>query len=286
MNKKTFGLIGVLSLVAIVGCSSAAPAGSWAIRCITRVGPEQLAEAEQFAESLKRVQQLDPGQVRVYSDSDGGHVYYGAFRRSFNTQTEQETFSPDPTATLRLIRSLSYDGGRSFPFAGAILEEIPTDDSGPSEWDLAKINGYWTLQVAVFYNTPEMTRRRQAAVDFCRELRFRGYEAYYYHSMSKSVVTLGAYPEWAVQFREEAPVSLTGRPAQKRTVVVINDPGLLKLQGEFPDNLENGARILEKTLNQRTGKIERIARPSFMAKLPQVTRREQELNTFESAFRQ
>lgn len=271
---------------ATVGCQGITPEGTWAIRCITRVGPEQYSEAQQFAESLRRVDELDPKQVRVYTDTDGGHVYYGSFRRSFNQMTQAEEFKPDPTPALRLIRSLSYDGGRSFPFSGAILEEIPTEDVGPAQWDLTDVDGYWTLQVAVFYNTAEMTRRRQAAVEYCRELRLRGYEAYYYHSMSKSVVTLGAYPEWVVTFREETPVSLTGRPAQKRTVVEINDPGLLKLQREFPDNLENGARMLEKTLNPRTNQIERIARPSFMAKLPQVTRREQELETYESVFRQ
>lgn len=278
----------MLTLVigACVGCQGIAPEGTWAIRCITLYGPEQYTEAKQLAESLKRVQQLDAQQVRVYNDSDGGHVYYGSFRRSFNDRTKSESFKPDPTPALNLIRSLSYDGGRTFPFGGALLEEIPTENVGPRQWDLTDKDGYWTLQIAVFYNTAEMTRRRQAAVEYCRALRTRGYEAYYYHSMSKSVVTLGAYPEWVVTFREETPVSLTGRPAEKRTVVEINDPGLLKLQREFPDNLENGARMLEKTLNPRTNKIEKNARPSFMAKLPKVTRREQELETYESVFRQ
>jgi hypothetical protein len=282
----TLSLIGMIGLILLgsTGCNSIAPAGTWAIRCITRVGPEQYTEAQNLADSLRRVEQLDPQQVRVYTDTDGGHVYYGSFRRSFNPRTNTETFEPDPSSTLSLIRSLSYDGGQSFPFAGAILEEIPSGETGPGKWDLSEVDGYWTLQIAVFYNTAEMNRRRQAAVDFCRELRTRGYEAYYYHSMSKSVVTLGAYPEWAVQFKEETPISLTGKPAQKRTVVKINNPGLIKLQEEFPYNYENGARIFEKKLNARTGKIEKVARPSFMAKLPKVTRREQELDVYQSVL--
>lgn len=275
-----------LLIGACVGCQGIAPAGTWAIRCITRVGPEQYTEAKQFAESLRRVNGLNPRLVKTYTDSDGAHVYYGSYRRVYDEIRQREDFKPDPNEPMALIRRLSYDGGRTFPFSGAILEEIPTENVGPKDWDLANVDGFWTLQIAVFYNTAAMTRRRQAAVEYCRALRARGYEAYYYHSMSKSVVTLGAYPEWAVTFREETPVSLTGRPAEKRTVVEINDPGLLKLQREFPDNLENGARMLEKTLNPRTNKIEKIARPSFMAKMPKVTRREQELQTYESVFRQ
>jgi hypothetical protein len=54
------------------------------------------------------------------------------------------------------------------------------------------------LQVGVFEPTEEFWEYKQAALEFCELLRNKGYEAYYYHTDSASMVTVGTFDEDAV----------------------------------------------------------------------------------------
>ena len=83
--------------------------------------------------------------------------------------------------------TLDANGTRLFP--AVILTKLDTPDpSSPPEWDLTRAAGAYSLQIAVFKDSPE---RRAAAVEAVRAARAGGYDAYYYHGPTASSVCIG-----------------------------------------------------------------------------------------------
>ncbi len=282
----TTTLIVALSLLA-AGCESAAgsaaatprsaPAGIeppadeeiWAIRCITLQTPDRFARANAFADALKKVKGLKSNLVQVFSDDDGTAVFYGRYRRDYGPTGEAEAYKPDPRQdldTIRALRTTGADGQDVWPFILATMDLLPTYRPTHPEWDLNRADGYWSLHVAVFFNTREFRTRRSTAEQYCAELRARGEPAYYHHGPVNSSVYVGVYPREAVtDIRTENPLS-----GQVKTTTRIVDPQMLEAQKRFPHSLQNGHVIYDIQRDKAGNVTQRVAIPSFPVVLPKA----------------
>jgi len=244
---------------------------AWAIRCLTLRGPNRFRMATNYADALKKVAGLKPELVRAFHEAEQSAVYYGRYRRVYDAQSDRESFQPNHLDDLDLIRHLSLNvpdpavGTRTvWPFQLATMDTLPTGRGAHPEWELSNAPGYYSLQVAVFYNTGGMRRRKYAAEEYCKLLREQGEEAYYHHGSVNSSVCIGAFPEEAIQtLQQQNP--LTGVIRVKAKIV---DEGMLALQRRFPHNLHNGSIFYEITRDRKTGKKYRDPHTSFAVKVP------------------
>ncbi len=240
----------------------------WAIRCITLTTPDRMQRAKSYADALKKAAGLKPELVQVLNDEDGSAVFYGRYQRAYGPAGESERFTPDNLKDMEVIRSLRLAGAEVWPFLLASMDVLPTYRSTHPEWNMAEAEGYWSLHVAVFYNTETMRSRRSAAEEYCALLRQAGEEAYYHHGPVNSSVYVGAYPKEAVtDVRREDP--LTGRVQNVSRIV---DPRLLDAQKRFPTSLENGHTMNEITRGADGTVKERIPTPSFVVIMPKAQR--------------
>lgn len=266
------------ALLLAAGCNSPGGAGGmsrssndeevWAIRCITLTTADRFQRANAYAEALKKAAGLKPELVQVLSDEDGSAVFYGRYRREYGPTGGSERFRPDHLKDLETIRSLRLAGAEVWPFLLASLDVLPTYRSTHPEWNLATVDGYWSLHVGVFYNTENMRSRRSAAEEYCALLRQQGEDAYYHHGPANSSVYVGTYPKEAVvEVRREEP--LTG---VVQNVLRIVDPRMLEAQKRFPTGTENGHTLYEIHRGADGEVKERVATPSFPVILPKAQR--------------
>lgn len=241
----------------------------WAIRCITLRTPDRFQRANTYAEALKKVAGLKPNLVQVISDDDGTAVFYGRYRREYQAKGATDRFTPNHLADLEAIRGLRFQGADVWPFILASMDLLPTYRPQHPEWNLADADGYWSLHVAVFYNTDTLRTRRSAAEEYCALLRKQGEEAYFHHGTVNSSVYLGTFPEGAVvEMRREAPLSGT-----VSTTLKIVEPRLLDAQRRFPVSLHNGHTMYDVIRDPATGNVkERIPVPSFPVVMPKAQR--------------
>jgi hypothetical protein len=279
----TVRLLWLAGLVALAGCEL--PGGTaqmrpraddangdvWAIRCLSLKGPTRFKMAENYGNALRKVAGLKPDLVQVFHEAEQSTVYYGRYRRTYNAQSNTESFQPDNLRDLDLIRHLSMNvqdaavGTRTvWPFQLATVETLPVGSGSHPEWLLSNAPGYYSLQVAVFYNTEGMRRREFAAEEYCKLLREQGEEAYYDHGAVNSSVCIGAFPKEAIQtFQDQDPYTGIIHVTSK-----IVDERMLALQRRFPHNLHNGRTFYEVTRDPRTGKKRRDAHTSFAVEIP------------------
>lgn len=243
----------------------------WAIRCLTLEGPNRFQLAGNYADALKKVAGLKPNLVQVLHESGQTAVYYGRYRRHYSAKTDTESFRPDHLRDLDLIRHLSMNirdpavGSRTvWPFQLATMDTLPIGRGSHPEWLLSRAPGYYSLQVAVFYNTGEMRRRKYAAEEYCKLLREQGEEAYYDHGRVNSSVCIGAFPEEAIRtIPKQDP--LTGIIQVTARIV---DERMLALQRKHLFNLHNGSKFYEIIRDPRTGKRIRDPHTSFAVEIP------------------
>lgn len=285
------GRVWLLLGLAVAGCHApagrvgAAPGGRsdediWAIRCLGLSGPNRFRLAQEYADALRKVAGLRPELVQVFHEQDESVVYYGRYRQVYDPRSNKESFRPDHLRDLNLIRHLSLEmpdgaGGRRvvWPFALATMDVLPTGRGEHPEWELSRAPGYYSLQVAVFYNTGQMRRRKYAAEQYCKLLREQGEEAYYHHGTVNSSVCIGAFPREAIQtFQETDP--LTGIVRVRSKIV---DERMLALQRKYPHNLHNGAVFYEVVRDPRTGAKYRDAHTSFPVRIPKPRSERSEL---------
>lgn len=263
------------SLFDLGGASPPPPSEDvWTIRCIELRGPTRDAAARTYVDALRHVKGLSPQSVYALNQGGATTVYYGRFERRYDARKKAESYDPDPMPVIKLIRSLSYlvpdaSGGQRplWPFLEATLDNLPSADaagSARSDWNLSNVEGYYSLQVAVFYASEQMRQHRFAAEEYCRLLREQGREAYFHHGDAKSIVTVGTFPESAVQTVKQKD-SLTGLT---QFVTKIVDPDMLALQREFPYNLHDGHKFVEKRFDPATGQQVREPDHSFPVIIP------------------
>lgn len=187
----------------LVSCASTGFGGSgmgrpkgtpWTIRCLEFQGPGRDTQAEQVADVLRRTPGIRPDEVYVMHESDGfARVYYGTYFRNRRDSELPKRLRDD----LNLLRELGDSSGQRF-FVAALPVRKPQPDVGRPEWNLANVDALYSLQVAAFEATEDFWEFKQAASEYCAYLRSKGYEAYYHHGKSSSVVTVGRFGPDAV----------------------------------------------------------------------------------------
>lgn len=201
-------ITGVIAGFALQGCQNGgrptagpslfAPSANvekWTIRCCRVETPDHLQRANILADMLKKVPQIDARKVRVTSDDIGSTIYYGEYRRVTSPTTGQLVFPPEFQQHIEFIRTLSA-AGMGTPFFGAQPELIEPDiPSAHPEWEATNAKATHSLRIAMFYNTPTFTERKQAAEQYVEILRSEGYTAYYHHEPVKSYVYVGDFAE-------------------------------------------------------------------------------------------
>ncbi|GMV98259.1 MAG: hypothetical protein AMXMBFR83_26110 [Phycisphaerae bacterium] len=165
----------------------------WTIRCARLQSPNHADMANVLAGMLRKVPQLKPREVRIVSTTGESVIYYGEYRK-ITARDGTPAFPPEYQRDIELIRSLSYQNQTPFFFAGPELLASPEPVAGAgAEGDLSTARGAYSLQIAVFYNTGEFTQRKEAAEAYVKDLRRRGYPAYYYHEDPRSFVMVGDF---------------------------------------------------------------------------------------------
>lgn len=175
--------------------SSGSKGAPWAILCLELTGRTRHADIEQFAETLKRTPGIRPGEIFIHDESDGfSRLYYGKYYRKADAKTGKRLIPADMRKDLDLLRELAGPKGERY-FLQSLPVRMPQGDVGNPEWALARANGVYTLQVAAFEPTDDFAEFKQAAADYCEVLRKKGYQAYYHHTPTLSMVTVGSFGE-------------------------------------------------------------------------------------------
>ncbi len=189
--------IGSGSPTAPLGLFRKAKGSPWTILCMEIQGTYRKDYIDRFAETLKRTSGIRKERVFVEDDPGGyAKLYYGTYYRRSNSKTGKWTIPDRLRADLKLIHELVGDAGERF-FARARIVRVPLTDVGISEWALHKAPGVHSLQVAAFEPRNDFWEYKQAAADYCKWLRKKGYEAYYDHGPACSIVTVGSFDESA-----------------------------------------------------------------------------------------
>ncbi len=177
------------------------PGEDWSILCMEVWGPDRQLRSERIAETLRRTPGIRPADVRVVHSEEHSRIYYGSYWRTADKQTGDLKVPDEMKRDMRLIKDLAVDGERFF-YEARVLP-APTPDVGDPKWRLRNNPGEYTLRVAIFYNEPGFNERKKAAAEYCRELRERGYEAYYRHGDITSEVYVGSFgPDALVEKRQ------------------------------------------------------------------------------------
>lgn len=157
---------------------------------------------------------------------------------------------------LKKAKAYRTSNGAAF-FAGAIVIPVPGKNIGPPEWDLTNAVGEHSLLVAAFYDVSakNYVGRKKFAVQYCRRLRKHGYEAYYYHALGSSTVTIGAFPSSSIQ----------QGPSDKKRIV---DQKIISLMKDFPHLAVNGNAVARKAYNRQTRKYQSVKRGTYLVRIP------------------
>ncbi len=212
----------------------------------------------QEADYYKKVLTEKIGWRDVFVIHKGGHseVFWGQYRTTKDAETN-----------LKTAKKYRAANGVAIFAKKAMVVPLPGKDIGPAEWNLSGTaeSAYYSLLVALFRDDPEnnYVGRRQFAVDYCRQLRKGGYEAYFYHGPTVSHVTIGAFGERAVTIRKEP----------RGEALEINDPKIKSLQKDFEFLALNGMSIDEVIHDRQTGKQIRMARKTtYLIRVPGKSR--------------
>ncbi len=241
---------------------------TWTIECNeyrSTHREERERMADNMATLLKKCQELRAGDVSVQHETDRSRVFYGRYHLKYGeARTENDAhakgdviieLNEEIRRDLDFIRKLAL--GDKYPFFSARPIAEPTQDVGPPEWDLRKARGTYTLNVGVTYNTETMHNYKEAAVEWVRDLRHRGYEAYYYHDPERALSSI-----CVGTFGDDALVD-DGQGKKRMSDAVV----ALRNKEEFKYNLENG-HIVNRGVANESGQKGRIPNWSFLVKIP------------------
>jgi len=199
-----------LALALVVAASSsgacAAPQRSrapWTIVCAELNGANRAQLASSLSETLKRTPGVRAEDVFVVDDADGvSRLCYGHYHRPKDPKTGRHTSPKGLRRDMSLLRELGTPDGRRM-FTRAMVMRTPQPDVGNPAWDLRHVDAAYSLQVAAFEPTEDFWEYKKAAADYCAALRQAGYEAYYHHAASASVVTVGLFGADAIQIHSD-----------------------------------------------------------------------------------
>lgn len=206
MARRLPGLVTAAVVAALGSSGCAAPKRSgapWTIVCVEMQGPNRTRLGESVSETLKRTPGIRAEDVFIVDGAEGvTRLCYGHYRRPQDPKTGRRV-SPDALRRdMDLLRELGTPDGRRM-FTRAMVMRTPQPDVGNPAWNLSRVDAVYSLQVAAFEPTEAFWEYKKAAADYCAALREAGYEAYYHHAGSSSVVTVGLFGEEAIQLRAD-----------------------------------------------------------------------------------
>ena len=290
VDFRTELLLGVVSALLVAGCGEsdqkrwddfwsmkksgggvsllgkrAGDAEEWTIECNEYRGPARRETADSMVKALKGVSALANHPIWAEHQEEQSRVYCGSYMLKYSAPKAASGGKPgaEPEIQLNevirndldLIRGLAV--GDKYPFFSARARPKPIPDEGPPEWDLRNAKGVYTLNVGVTKATPTMENYKEAAVEWVKDLRERGFEAYYYHSPERplSSVCVGTFSEDA----------LVVEPDGHRHYSDAVES--LRAKEEFKYNLENGA-ITYTTTALAKNERKKVPNASFLVKIP------------------
>jgi hypothetical protein len=208
-------------------------------------GPNHTADAEAYKNTVAK--ETGWRDLFLVHEAEWSELYRGRYLSASQAQRDLKA-----SQTWR-------DSQGATPFARALVMPLPAKDVGPPEWNLLRTSGMFTVTVAEFYDVPESSYvgRRDFAVQYCRQLRARNMQAYYYHGPTKSFVCVGSYPESAYPSVNQGGVF-------KR---VSRDARIDKTLKEFPFLAVNGRQEVE-VVQSKEGKPVRLATASYVMEIP------------------
>jgi hypothetical protein len=192
-------------------------------------------QANLLADQLRKIQELRPDKVRVTNTASGSTIYYGQYVKVPSPETGRLVFPPEYLKDLAIIQRMTYRGMQVFRYAKPELAERDSTTPGMEQWDLANAKGRYTLQIAVFYNTPTFSERKEAAEQYVKLLRQDGFAAYFRHEAARSFVFVGDFEDSDIVKGPEGP------RAGPRVEQLIK-----QREEEFRYTLENGYRMRRK----------------------------------------
>jgi hypothetical protein len=162
----------------------------WTIECLELKGIGAEENVQEIAAALRKTNGLNPERVAVQTKPNQAWIFYGTYFRDIDLHGGKRPIPRQMAKDLKKIKALGDTAGRRY-FLAARVVPMPTPDVGPAEWDLRNVRGKYTLQVATYFNTGDVQDRKEAAVAKVRQLRSKGHDAYYYHGLRQSIVTVG-----------------------------------------------------------------------------------------------
>ena len=170
----------------------------WTILCLEMRGPYGMENVERIAETLRNTPGIKATDVFYIDEADEMvRLYHGLYYRKTDRKTGKRSKPRKLRKDLDTIKHLGTKSGDYF-FLRARTVRLPTKDAGNPAWNLANIDGAYSLQVAFFEPTDEFWDFKATAAEYCAVLREKGFEAYYFHTEASSCVTVGIFQEDAV----------------------------------------------------------------------------------------
>ena len=277
--------------------AAAAPASSaaqWTLYCQAFAGPAHVEQAKAVKDQL-----MVAGAQRGLKDwhvvhQEGESVVYHGFYRTIAADDAKDKKEGERAQRDRQQIAGMMDAQGNRIFEHVFFVELPAPDPvAPAEWNLINADGFFTLQIAAYRDSPH---RKQAAVDAVREARAQGVEAYYYHGETTSSVCVGAWSRAAVREQEEASAQ-TSENAQDQDILVLPmpipnqekidvrnadgkrvktyaprfealDPTLVAMMEKYPTHAVNGVTYVSKVTDPATKQIKEIEDPSYIVQIP------------------
>ena len=265
LAMRTFCLSAVAWLALAAGCQRGSEGGwelkrwdrpqgqqgePWTILCLEATGAEACKSLDILADGLRQTPGLKRDAVRLVRQADSSRLYYGAYYRYWDSDSGRWRMPPELRRDMSCIRQLA--AGQNFPFLHCTPVPQETAELGPPEWDLRRADGEYTLLVAVY---SEMEHRRQAAVEHVKLLRDQGEEAYFYHHMGKSHVSVGSFP--ASVLRDTA-----------RGLPRVDHPDYAAAKRRHPDFIYNGQYISNVNRDAAGQVISKTRQPTRLVRIP------------------
>ena len=135
------------------------------------------------------------------------------------------------------------------PFGQAMTVPMPGKPIGPPEWNIENVKCHYTVLIATFNDTDKAIGRKKAAVETCRWLRDRNWDAYYHHGLTHSGVMIGRF--------DPSVAKMIQKPGHAPEMMVIS-PKVKAVQKEFPQLAVNGAQELKTFKDSKTGKVYKV----------------------------
>jgi hypothetical protein len=256
----------------------------YTIYCQVITGPDHLERSRGLRQLLKDNTPLKDWYV-VHATNQST-LYYGFYR---SIDPRDPTDGEEGGRALRDLRSIRtmVDARGQNPFSASLPVLIDAlDPSANPTWDLARSGAIWSLEIAVYKDSPY---RKQAAVDAVRAARAQGIEAYYYHGSTSSSVCIGAWPQQAVREIDtktqndnpDAPLYVTAEPLSDDAAkgieargmkpvapqVQLVDPTLTDTMRRFPEHAING-EVRTRKMKDATGRDIMQPESSYLVKGP------------------